>query len=540
MSCKRILLGFLCIALTMVLAPRTVRSQRNAVEGLYRGFVVSRVEKDRQQVLQRQRASDWHRRTFSTPTPTVQPTAASPQLLQYRGALRTFATNTAALANSLQRVSSTIRGVRPLMGDLLKVKTTAAVMYEQSQKSNDLNVLREQYRGLDSEWRALSFRLQKLPGLDSNTGGQIHQLDRHSDAICTFFQIPRQFDRMSTSRLASETSGYLRALLDDIEIELQGQPNANGFAGECRGLAEQCQRLSVVAVDATYDDLVTKYSSFVSDWRKFAAKLYPFENPSCDRRMRRIRHGNQLAFQKLRLQPSIDRAYLAHVSRQMEREVSSLLDNMSVKTLLQLSSTQQQALLTTSRQLHVRCQHFRQRVDNNSPLKDLIADVTYIDDQWHELGRYLNSNVQGPANSRQLIAAYDNELREILGVPPRLNHAQAIQLAASLEEMARHMQYDVRRFGRYYRSPANRDQAYRSSDAFITQVHNLHANLGQRTSAQDLQSNARNTVAAWDSFSNAITAMPANGISPTRYQYINESRQEVLPVIAELATLLGS
>ena len=551
MSCMRSLAGLSVVAMVCGFLPQHALAQRRGelVEGLLRTFVESQLQRDRQkaferqQALQQQQMLDRHGYPHVAKPPAAATTpriSVSPQVNAYRTNLRSFASQSASLADGLQKSVVSVRGVRPLMADALKLKAASAIMYEQSQKSHDLALLREEYCGLDCQWREMSFQLQQLRGLDSNTTGCIRQLDGYSDGICDLLGLEPQFDREAVFRLTVETTAHLGTLLDDIQYELYGLEGTDSLAGECRGLAEQARRLSGITSDASYDELITKYSSFVSDWRRFAAGVYRFENTHCDRSIRRIRTCNRRVFGQLWTPLSIDRAYLTHVSHQLSQEVDLLFENMTVKALVQMPAATQQAVLTTARDMFSHCQEYCACVDNNSPLNDLMTDYIEINNQWTALDGYLNPvTSKTVASSRRLISAYDAELRGILRVPARLDHARAIQLAASLEELAEHLRYDVRRYGRYYHSSSFRNQAYQSSDTFYAQAKNLHAHLQNRANLNDVQASCNGAVTTWGSVSEVITAMPKNGLTSSRYQLMHESRQEVLPVIAELATMLG-
>jgi hypothetical protein len=414
-------------------------------------------------------------------------------------------------------------------------------MYEEARRAQDVSLLRDQYCDLDCRWRELSFRLQQLRGLDGTTLGYVRQMTGYCDDLCRVLELEPQFDREAVFRLTVETTAHLETLLDDIHSELYDVNGVAGIVRECRGLTEHSRRLGRFANEAAYDELNTKYLTFVSDWRKFAAKLYPQQNRYCDRSIRRIHSCNQRVLEQLWTPLAIDRDYLRYISHSMAGEVSGMFENITIGSLVQLPPAEQQSLLQLARELNGHCDYFRGCVDNNSPLNELMVAYRRIDDQWQPADRYLRIVTSKPVvSSRRLITAQSRELRGLLGVPARLDRAHAIQLAASLEEMAGHLHYDTRRYGRYYSSSNFRNQAYQRSDAFFAQAKNLHAQLQQGANLGRINASCNDVVTSWGAFSSAVTAMPRNGLSASRSQYMNDSRQELLPVIAELATLLGT
>ena len=534
------------VAVAIVFLPPPVRAQRRGeiVEGLLRGFLEVQLKKERQKSLERQQAADRYRHIPppSVPgSPRPAPARVSPEIQASRTTLNQFARQSAALADGMHPSLARVRGARPLMADVLRLKTTAALMYGQAQKSSDFALLREEFGCLDCQWRDLSFQLQQLRGWDANTIGQIRQLDGCCDRLCRVMELEPQFDREAVFRLSVETTAYLTTLLDDIQYELYGRPGAAPLVGECRRLVEQSRRMSGLASGAPYDDLLTKYAAFVSNWRTFAAEVYAFENPYCGRSVRRIRSCNRGVFDRLRRPLPIDRTYLTHVSHMIAYEVDLLLENMTVKALVQMPPNNQQAVLDTARQLYGQCSHYCDCVEKDSTLNDLMMDYIEINNQWASLDGYLAPVTSARVvASRRLISEYDTELCGLLHVPATLDRAHAMQLAASLEELAEQLRYDVRRYARYYRTDSFRNQAYQNSDTFYVRAQNLHAYLQKGAGIKELRAGCNGVVTDWASLTRVISAMPANGVSSSRYQFVDESRQEVLPVIAELTMLLGA
>lgn len=141
---------------------------------------------------------------------------------------------------------------------------------------------------------------------------------------------------------------------------------------------------------------------------------------------------------------------------------------------------------------------------------------------------------------RRLITGYGTELRQLLRVPATLDRDHALELAASLEEMSQHLRYDVRRYSRYLSSAAFRAQAYQRSDDFYVQARDLHTQLQQGASLEQIQLSCDGMVTSWEAFSKTISSMPAAGLAQTRYQVMEDARQELLPVMAEVVTILGN
>jgi hypothetical protein len=511
------------------------------VEGLLRSFLESQLENERDQAIHKQELQDRQRHgpKLEPPAPR-RPGAPAPANVQaYRAKLGLLANQSAGLTVAMQKSSSRVRGVQTLMPAALTLKTRSAVMFQQSTKIQDLSLLREEYRNLDSDWRTLSFQLERLGGLDAATHTHVRQMNRHCDELCSLLELESQFDREEVFTLSVETTTHLKTLIEDIEFELYAVKDSPILARECRGLAEQSRRVAAMVNVASYEELVTNCSSLVSNWRRFAVKLYPHKNSHCARSIRRIHIANQQVFEQLWTPLALDRDYLRFVSHEMSDQVNALFENMSVRTLVELPASEQQALLQTARELYGLCEHYCQCVDGNSSLHELVSDYRQIDQQWRTLDGYM-IQIDTPiiANGRRTVSGYNTELRDLMNVPAQFDRAHALELAASLQELAAHLHYDTRRYGRYYNNTTFRNQAYQRSEAFLKQTQTLHLHLQQGSDTDALRTSCNGAVTAWNDYSETLSAMPRNGLSQERNQVFSASSQDVLPVIAELATLI--
>lgn len=380
MTFKRLIAGSLLGAMVIGLLPNGGYAQRRGevVEEILRGFIEVQIEKDRRKAVERQQLHDRQRHL----PPPVRPNTtagASIEVRRYRAKLGQISQQSQALTLTMQKSAVRVRGIQPLMNDALTIKTRARLMYEKSTQVNDISLLREEYCELDCEWRELAFQLQQLRGLDATTLAHTRQLTAYSDDMCDLLELEPQFDREAVFRLAVETCAHLESLVEDIEFELYDVPGSPMLVRECRGLTEQSRRVGSLVNRATYDELITKYSTFVSDWRTFAAKLYPHHNVQCDRSIRRIHSCNQQVFEQLWTPLAIDRQYLRYVSHAMADEVNRLFENMTVKTLVQMPGAKQQSILQTARALYGHCEHYCECVDGDRPMNELLTDYIAID-----------------------------------------------------------------------------------------------------------------------------------------------------------------
>ena len=422
----------------------------------------------------------------------------------------------------------------------MTLSTRSQLMHQRSRGFRNLALLRDEYSKIDFQWRELSFRLKRLNGFDRETLARIRALDGYCDRLCKQLELQPQLDRQRIVRLTIETTTHLSTLLEDVELELSHLPAAAELTKGCRGLTEQCRQLGDSCGRSSYDSIIQRYTTFVTDWRKFAPKLYTIKNPHCERSIRRIHSCHQRVFEQLRRPLEVDGVYLRYVSHALTNHVNAMFENMTVKTLVQLPEAEQATVLKLARALHGHCKKYCQCVDDNSALPVLVANYVLIDNQWPKLDRHLKLiKSRSVVASRRLVKAYELELRHLLNIPDRLDRAHEVQLAAAIETSAQHLRYDVRRFARSYSTAGFRTRAYQSSDAFYARSKRVHSLLQQDADLSQIQTATNNMLRSWRSFSQVVSSMRKNGLSQRRYEYMDEARQEVVPLIAELATQLS-
>ena len=210
--------------------------------------------------------------SFNLPKPPSRPRipreTTTPVFTSIRSNADNYVRNLNSLTTQLQTASRNERSLRPLLAECYKVQASASLFRKQCDSVTDIQVLSNNYCDLDCSWRTLSFQLQSVK-LGRETRGYVTQLDSASDRFCAALDIDPQFDRKRLDKLMMRGTAYMQTLIDDIEIEMYGQPECERLLTEGRRLQEIIRHDSAIIVDGSYEQVLNRFNSFSQKWEKF-------------------------------------------------------------------------------------------------------------------------------------------------------------------------------------------------------------------------------------------------------------------------------
>ena len=518
-------------------APAADGERRRFIESLFRSVIESQVNPGQPVPHQHQPNSPVPQKPV--PARPIPPNAA-PNLIAYRNYLGHFSTQSGQLANHLSQ-SANVQGVRPLIPLALRLKSNCDVLVNHCNTGlHGFDALALQYRTIDADWRNLSHQLRTITGLDRQTRDTINQLDRYSAETCKLLNLTPQFDRNAVLRLCHMQIAYMDSLLDAIDYELHHEGECQNLLSRGRRLKDQLIRLEPVILNDPYDQVVARFSNYSTECRDYCAALYPLRQRSIERCLARVRAGNDSIFELLWIEPSLDRPYLEFITETMVHQLVSLFREMSVAEMVKLPPQKQQVILLAGNQLLGRCQNYCELIRRNAPLKDLVRDYSAINSGWSQLSpHFAHIHAETIVNMTRSIDGYCSEIRDILGVHSLYDHDRALSLAASLEDLSEHIYSLSSRYGRYCRSSQLQAQLGRFGNDFFVQARNLHQQVALGVSLPEIQAQCSQLLTTWEKYGPALDSMPKYGLSSTRFQYISALRQDINPVIAELAMMFG-
>lgn len=443
------------------------------------------------------------------------------------------------LRTLLQTRANTLLELRPLLPDLMRIKASADTLSTASRRAVSYTEVYNDYLELDWQWRNLSYQLHHISGLDTNSQQTIRQLDAYCDQIVDILGIEPQFDRQTMLEQMTMARSFMTILLDDLQYEIPASRQRDAIINEGRQLQEQIRREADFVRTARYDEIVPRYTEFVASWRRFSAKLFPYKNPRLNRQVSQIRKCGEEVYRLLWMPAPLDRNYLGVVADFYEQELREFLSGISVRDLAQLNPNQRQGAMEAAGALESMSTRFAESVRSRSTIADLTSQFQNVSRERERLFLLLTPvNSDAGAARRRTIEAYDRELRELLQVPEALDLSQAVQLASAIEGLADTLKQDVHRYGPYYQDGTFRNQAYQAVDTFYRQAQQLNSALASGVPLNELRNYGNTMLSTWDSVMRIVAATPRKGLDPSRFQRLDQTRQDITPLMAELATMV--
>lgn len=526
-------------------------NREELVDSLFRDVLETQLEKQRaaQRIARATTASNPERSAFTragsaTTTERLgQPTVArhytAADLRKFQAAIDAYSQQANILAAGLQRQAAANPKVRKLLPESLRVKATADVLNTVARRSVSLSELSDEYYDLDWRWRNLSYGLQDVTGLDRGTQQAIRLLDNYSDQTCDLLGVEPQFDRKGMLEQMIMARAHMQTLIDDMEMDLPTNETTAELLNEGRQLAEHIGREAEFVRTARYDEIVPRYTDFVMKWRQFSTKLFPLENAHIHRRVARVRKCGEEVYRLLWMPPALDRDYIRHISKSYDEQIDGLLADLTVNTLLALPANQRQDVLGTVQRLKEYSTGYVRTVQTRAPVNELQEGVRRISRERDRLLLQLSAaEIAVSDKHRVLVDRYDEELRHMLRVPDSVNRREMLTLASALEGLAYNLRLDVHRYGPYYQTGSFRKRAYETVDSFHQQTQMLNNALSAGSEFADVKSHCDAILGTWETLVKIVAAMPQFGLTESRFERIDQTRREMIPLMAELAAMV--
>jgi len=546
-------------------SPRTSPNSQ-LLDGLFRDILSTQMERTRQRDEARNQSTGYapaspfdvgsprgvpESGVFSRP-PSTLPTSVprerdlsrgyypdSGSLRSLQAAMDGFAQQMGYLRSLLQARANTVLGLRPLLTDVMRIKASADNLSALGHTATSYSDIYRDYLDLDMHWRNLSYQLRDLNGLDSATQRTVRQLDAYSDQIVDLFRVEPQFDRQGMLDQMTMARSYLTTLLDDVRYEIPRTPQRDAVINEGLRLQEQIRREGDFVRTARYDEIVPRYTEFVGSWRRFSGKLLSYKNARLNRNISQIRKCGEAVYHLLWIPASLDRNYLAVMASSYNEEIQQWLVDIPLASVARLNPSQQQQALAASKELDQLTRQFHEAVRSQTLIVSLAEQFRGVRRSRDRLQNVLGPDDTNEGDNRRLrIDAYDGELRDLLDVPEALDLSQAMQLASAIEGLADTFKQDVHRYGPYYQNGTFRNQAYQVVDTFFRQAQQMNSAVASGVPLDQLQTYGNSMLTTWNSVMRMVAATSNNGLDTSRFQRLDRTRQDLAPLIAELATML--
>ncbi len=370
----------------------------------------------------------------------------SQQLSEARPLLTRFSQEATGLAKDLDYDLDNGRGIRPIFGDVLKLRARSFVLAQNSMNTNDHEPIAADYSVLSSDWQTLSFRLRQVRGLDRASLEHVEKLDEIDEQLGGILEVRKPVDREELLLEIASLRADLKNLLVDVEAAVQRSSESRRLILEGQKVQQQADRVgSLVSGTAGYDAIVAEYQQFETRWTAYTIALRALDSRQIERNVRRINHSDSQIHLLLKLPTRVDSDELLYLTTSLMKDVDEFYVRAPLKLLITLPEASD--VIPTCNQFYGVCEHFADAASSDSDQSQLIEDFRYVEDAWGEfqaLFRQLNSS-----KAQEVLNDIDRgimSLREALQLHEGLDREKAASLASSLTTLQEHLDTDLRRW----------------------------------------------------------------------------------------------
>ncbi len=403
------------------------------------------------------------------------------------------------LYRSLQNDMRRAPNIRPFLSELLSMRTRAARMAQDMNANVSLERLQPQFQQLDSDWRFMSHKLSQTSQLSTASRDSVDRIDRIGRSLEKQFKMEPQLDLRALLIELSGLASSVRNLVQDLEIDPSGSNVIYRLVMDARKLDQQAIRVQNLVLDqADYTQIVTEYQRFAQMWVALSPDLRKLNNRMVERSMRNILLADSRLHDLLWLDQQTNRENLRQISDGLMKNVDEFYARVSLKLLLHFKDVER--ILQTSDDFYGTVQNFRDCVDRNEDERTMLECYRYVEEYGNafvrsyeplrsEMGRVVLREIEDG------IVSLRNELN-LAGTVTSIDTRAMLPTAASLENLAEHLNYDVKAW-LYQARPTISSQVQQASDRFVKRTARIHRMLESRPTANELKKETSDLIAEW-------------------------------------------
>jgi hypothetical protein len=351
------------------------------------------------------------------------------------------------------------------------------------------------------------------------------------------FEISPQLDRQSLLRTTAELAADLHNLMDDIEIEVPRSQQQVDLLLRGRRIEQQARQVATTVSDTgDYQRVIGQYREFQRVWYPFATDLRPLNNRYLERSVRRVNEVDASIQELLWMPHQMDREKLLYLSSVLKRDVDDFFVRAPLKLMIELPNTDQ--VLAVADEFYGVCENFTDVAKRNGDSAQLVSAYRYIEDSWRTfsgLFRPLKSQA-----AQQVLAEIGNNIVSLGqalqvqngGYDGGYNPRNALEIAASLDNLSRHLENDV---GQWLstRTVNYRDYALQDAAQFRQSCQRIHEMLVRRVEQGELAREADALTRDWARLYEHIQRC-----TTAEKPHLQRVASQISPQIVELRTIL--
>ncbi|MCA9038166.1 MAG: hypothetical protein KDA91_23740 [Planctomycetaceae bacterium] len=412
--------------------------------------------------------------------------------------------------------------LRPLFQDLFKLQSQAKRLNQDLANRVPLQDVLVNFRMLDSDWRNLSHQLSQTAGLSAQTRESVDRINRIDQEVGKLFSVEPTLDRGALLSELSTMNNALRVLVDELEYDPNTDRTTQQLIVDVRKLQQQTSRIeSMVWDNISHKMLVDEYTRFSLMWSTTLERLRPLgSNRYIERQVRYLVDSENKIQQLLWMENKSNRAQLKQTAVALMRDVDEFYNRTALKLLLNVREPA--AALQTANDFYGTVENIKDLIDRNESDANIVDAYQYVEEYGYTfIKRFDGLNSQAARIVLREIEDGIHTLRTELnlsGTVTQIDYRSLIQLAASLENLADHMDYDVKDWLNKDRQ-SFRAEALRASQNFASRCRRLHLMVEAQEKMSTLQKEADGVYQDW----------------LVIYRYLSQCRTEDRTHLAQLA-----
>lgn len=391
--------------------------------------------------------------------------------------------------------------LRTQLQDVETLRARASRLSKDLTAGYSLARLQPELKQLDSDWHYLSHQMSQARQISNATRDSVERIDRLDRQLEKLFQMEPQLDRRALMVELARLNSSIRNLVQELELDPEAGNRIYQLVIDTRKLDQQANRVQELVVDdMPYTNVVTEYGQFSRMWTALSPQLQKLTNRFVERSMRNILMADSTVHDLLWLEQKTSNENLRQIANALTRDVDEFYNRVPLKLLLNFKDVG--SILQTSDDFYGTVQNLLDCVNRGEDERSLMECYRYVEEYGADFVRAyepLRSSA-GRVVLREIedgIVALRNELN-IAGTISTLDTRAMIPMAAALENLADHMDLDVRQWLNRDR-PNFSSQALAASDKFLKRTIRIHRMLQSQPRAALLKQETSDLVEEWRS-----------------------------------------
>ena len=124
-----------------------------------------------------------------------------------------------------------------------------------------------------------------------------------------------------------QAATYMQVLLDDMELVSIPPGQARQLSHDCRLLRQRLLGEADHVDEASYEDVVTRFSDFVRRWSEFSQTVYSLDHPQLNCRLDRIAQCGDQTYALLWMPPAASSTQVPVIAHRLMRGFESVKTN---------------------------------------------------------------------------------------------------------------------------------------------------------------------------------------------------------------------